>query len=235
MNSIFSKVLETLILSRLESTLTETVFPHLNQTAFRKYTGCTDAIFATQELIARYISEGSTVHMCLFDIQKAFDSVEFPVLLDRLFSIGVNSKTWRLIRNWYAGTGGMCFVHLDSASSTSFPIERGVHQASILSPTLFSIVMDPLLRILESSGLGLSMNNLYSGAYLHADDIRTLASSVSSVQAQISEVLNFTSNSFLQLNPTKCEVVSFAQCKTLTTLSAKLRGKLYQRVAQPSV
>ena len=106
MNSIFSKVLETLILSRLESTLTETGLPHLNQTAFRKYTGCTDAISATQELIARYISEGSTVHMCLFYIQRAFDSVEFPVLLNRLFSIGINGKMWRLIRNWYAG--GMC-------------------------------------------------------------------------------------------------------------------------------
>ena len=133
MNSIFSKVLETLILSRLESTLTETGLPHLNQTAFCKYTGCTDAISATQELIARYISEGSTVHMCLFYIQRAFDSVEFPVLLDRLFSIGINGKMWRLIRNWYAG--GMCFVHVDGASSTSFPIERGVHQGSILSPT----------------------------------------------------------------------------------------------------
>ena len=63
MNSIFSKILETLILSRLESTLTENGFPHLNQTAFRKYTRCTDAIFATQELIATYISEGSTVHV----------------------------------------------------------------------------------------------------------------------------------------------------------------------------
>ena len=107
--------------------------------------------------------------MCLFDLQKAFDSVEFPELLDHMFSIGVNGKTWRLIRNWYAG--GTCFVHVDGASSTSFHIDRGVHQGSILSPTLFSIVMDPLLKILESSGLGLSVNNLYSGAYLHADDI----------------------------------------------------------------
>ena len=166
MNSMFSEIL---ILSRLEPTLMEAGFPHLNQSAFRKHTGCTDAIFATQELIARYISEGSTVHMCFFDLQKAFDSVDFLVLLDRLFSIGINGKTWRLIRNWY--TGGMCFVHVDGASSTSFPIERGVRQGFILSPTFFNIVMDPLLRTLESLDLGLSVNNLYSGAYLHADDI----------------------------------------------------------------
>ena len=131
---------------------------------------------------------------CLFDLQKGFNSVEFPVLLDRLFSIGINGKTWRLIRNWY--TGGMCFVHLDGASSTSFPIERGVRQGFILLPILFNIVMDPLLKTLESSGLGLCVNNLYSGACLHADDIRTLGTSVSSLQALISQVLDFTSTAF---------------------------------------
>ena len=112
-------------------------FPHPNQSAFHRHTGCNDAIFASQDLIARYISEGSTVNMCLFDLQKAFDSVEFPVLLNRLFSVGINGKTWRLIRNWYAG--GMCFVNFDGAISTSFPIERGVCQGSILSPTLFDM------------------------------------------------------------------------------------------------
>ena len=70
MNSMFSKILQILTLSRLEPTLTEAGFPHLNKSAFRKHTGCTDAIFATQELIARYISEGSTVHMCLLTFRK---------------------------------------------------------------------------------------------------------------------------------------------------------------------
>ena len=51
-----------------------------------------------QELIARYMNDSSTMHMCLFDLKKAFDSVEFPVLLDQLFSFGINGKTWRLIR-----------------------------------------------------------------------------------------------------------------------------------------
>ena len=178
----------------------------------------------TQELIARYISEGSTVHMCLFDLQKAFDSVEYPVLLDRLFSIGINGKTWRLIRNWYSN--GTCFVQIDGTSSICFPIERGVRQGSILSPILFSIVMDPLLKKLESSGLGLSINNLYGGAYLHADDIRTLSTSVSSLQSQISEVLEFASGSFLKLNPTKCEIVSFAQRSKIDNPVCAIEGNV---------
>ena len=137
----------------------------------------------------------------------------------------------------YSGTGsyedGKCFVHVDGLSSTPSPVERGVCQGSILSPTLFNIVMDPLLRSLEASGLGLSVNNLYGGAYLHADDIRTLATSVSSLQAQISEVLNFASNNFLQLNPNKCEIVSFAQHNHVDDPVCEIEI-YFQPVVQPS-
>ena len=124
---------------------------------------------------------------------------------------------------WYEG--GKCFIHIDGVSSASFPIERGVRQGSILSPTLFNIIMDPLLKTLEASGLGLSVNNLFCGAYLHADDIRTLTTSVSSLQAQISEVVNFTSDNFMQLNPTKCEIVSFAQCNRVENPVCDIEGQ----------
>ena len=64
------------------------------------------------------------VHMCLYDLQKAFDSVEFSVLLDQLFSIGVNGKTWRIIKNWYEGSS--CCVKLEDRLSKSFSVQRGV-------------------------------------------------------------------------------------------------------------
>ena len=51
---------------------------------------------------------------------------------------------------------------------------RGVKQSSILSTALFILVMNPLLVHLQQSGLGFSVNDLYAGGFLHADDIRTL-------------------------------------------------------------
>ena len=97
--------------------------------------------------------------------------------------------------------------------------------------------MNPLLLTLEASGLGLSVKNLYGGAYPHADDIRNLASTASTLQAHISEVLKFTSNNFLQLNPAKCEIISFPQRNTVHDPVREIEGKLlpaYQPVAQPS-
>ena len=111
-----------------------------------------------------------------------------------------------------------CLLHLS--------LERGVRQGSILSPTLFNIIMKPLLLILEASHLGLSMNNLYGGTYLHTDDIRTLATSASTLQAQISDVLKFTSNNFLQINPAKNEIVSFAQRNSVDDPVCEIEEKL---------
>jgi len=145
LSSIVAKVLEFLCLDRLQMVFLEADLPHVNQTAYRKSVSCADAIFATQEVIARYLNSGSKVYMCLYDLQKAFDSVEYAVLMDKLFEVGVNGKMWRLLRNWY--DGGSCRVKVDGRLSETYPVGRGVKQGSVLSPALFLLVLDPLCRL----------------------------------------------------------------------------------------
>ena len=60
-NSFVSKVLESLI--RLETLFTDTGIPHLNQSAYRRGASCAYAIFVTQEVINKYISEGDAVSL----------------------------------------------------------------------------------------------------------------------------------------------------------------------------
>ena len=97
LNSALSKVLESLILGRLEPLLSNSGILHPNQSAYRKSVSCVDAIFATQEMINGYMQEGCKVFMCFYDLQKAFDSVEFPVLLHRLFVSGDLAPTSKLV------------------------------------------------------------------------------------------------------------------------------------------
>lgn len=41
-------------------------------------------------------------YVCAYnDLQKAFDLVEYLVLLEKLFEGGVNGKMWRLLKKWY--------------------------------------------------------------------------------------------------------------------------------------
>ena len=136
------------------------------------------------------------------------------MLLKRLFDVGVNSKTWRILRSWY--TDCQSSVKLRQHVSPSFPLGRGVRQGSILSPALFLFVMDPLLRQLQSQSIGASVNSTYAGGYVHADDIHTLASSSTTLEAQVSLVTQFTKDNFLNLNSSKCEIVVFDKSTTNT-------------------
>ena len=98
--------------------------------------------------------------------------------------------------------------------SQTICLERGVLQGSILSPTLFLMVMDPLLRKLEQCSLGPCLGDLYCGAYAHADDIRTIATSRDTLDKQISVVEYFTELNALVLNANKCEVVMVSNTKS---------------------
>ena len=129
--------------SREIGVFVEQGFPHPSQTAYRTGLSCTDAIFSTQEVILKHIRDGGTPYLCFFDLEKAFDSVEYPTLLSHIFKLGVNGKCWRLTKNWYTDTSSI--VKVNNSCSDSFPVHCSMKQGSVLSPSLFIAVMDSLL------------------------------------------------------------------------------------------
>ena len=131
---VLAKVLESLILNRLQDVLLERGIPHLNQTGYRKKVSCVEAIFSTMEAVSQFAQQGERMYMCFYDLQKAFDSVQYPVLLKRLYEAGINGKTWRLIGDWYNHPRSR--VRVGGQLSAEFTLERGVcrgqfyHQSS---------------------------------------------------------------------------------------------------------
>ena len=81
-------MLESLILSRLQDVLLERGIPHLNQTGYRKKVSCVEAIFANMEAVSQSAQDGEMMYICFYDLQKAFDSVQYPVLLKHLYEAG---------------------------------------------------------------------------------------------------------------------------------------------------
>ena len=97
---------------------------------------------------------GSKVLMCLYDLEKAYDSVEYPVLHvgDCLrWVLMINGKLWRVMKNWYSGRS--CFLKVDGK------------WGRVLNRALFyhRFVMDPLFKKLQDSSLGLFLNSYYAG------------------------------------------------------------------------
>ena len=204
LSSVLAKTLEFVLLERIIPVLADENVPQLTQTGFQKGVSCSDAIFSCLETISKYIREGDS-YSCFYDLASAFDTVEYPVLLNHLFRAGVVGKTWRLIKNWYSNSSSC--VRISETFSRVFSINRGVKQGSVRSPVLFLLVMDPILLALKNKPCGLNICGLYLGAFCHADDIRTLASSKLDCSFHISGVKDFASSSGLTLSIEKCEAV----------------------------
>ena len=68
--------------------------------------------------------------MTLDDLQKAFDWVEYPVMLERLYEVGVNGKCWRLMKSWYEGA--TCQVKVDDGTLVNVESWRNTLEPTIL-------------------------------------------------------------------------------------------------------
>ena len=58
----------------------------------------------------------------------------------------------------------------------------GVRQGGVLSPDLYSIYVDELIHILQSSGIGCHISSTFAAALLYADDMCILAPSMKGLQ-----------------------------------------------------
>ena len=103
----------------------------------------------------------------------------------------------------------LCRVKIKEILSEPFAVGR-CEAGSVLSPTLFLLIVDPLLTSLQKSGVGLTVNDYFAGGFLHADDIRTLCTSIDSLEVQVLAVCDFARNNFLKLNFHKCEIIPFS-------------------------
>ena len=113
-----------------------------------------------------------------YDLEKAFDSVEYCVILKHLFSRGFNGKCWRLVHSYYDGP--TCHVKCNNSLSQEFVIKRGVRQGSVLSPSPLLLLMDGLLDKLTETNAGLTLGNIYAGSMAHTEPSLHMVASVPS-------------------------------------------------------
>ena len=118
-------------------------------------------------------------------------------------------RIWHLLWNWYKTSS--CSFTWNHAISSSFPIHQGVRQGAILSPLLYSIFVDELLELLTTSGLGVSIDTIYCGAPMYADDLALVADSPEELQAMLNIVCTYAGKWHYNLNAGKSFVMIFGE------------------------
>ena len=108
------------------------------------------------------------------DISKAFDTMQINYMLFKLYhNKGICGKAWRLIRYWYIDMAE--FVRIEGKSSRTYIIHQGTRQGGVLSPWLFLVFIDDLIEELQRPNAGISLNTVYLGSPVFADDLTMLS------------------------------------------------------------
>ncbi|KAI8514548.1 hypothetical protein Bbelb_071390 [Branchiostoma belcheri] len=172
--SIPSKVFCRILLKRIDSALDTKL--REEQAGFRKARGCSDQIFALRNIIEQCVEWNSPLLINFIDFQKAFDSVHRESLWKILRAYGIPQKIVSMIGKFYEHFE--CSVITESSLSKPFYVKSGVRQGCILSPILFLITIDWVMRETTSDrprGIKWTLNT-YLEDLDFADDLAVLSS-----------------------------------------------------------
>ena len=116
---------------------------------------------------------------------------------------------WRVIKRMYEASRSA--VLLDGERSASFSVAQGVAQGCSLSPILFSVFINDLLKEVEKAELGIQLECGKIGGMLFADDFVGVSDSKEQLQKLIDVVYSYCSKWRLKANVTKSAVMVFSK------------------------
>jgi hypothetical protein len=199
-----SRLMERIICKQLLSSLQIGKVLHLTQHGFIPRRSIETAGLVHMEQLTQSLDGGGLCDVVFLDFSKAFDTVPHTLLLEKLFAYGIRGN----LLSWLTDYLSQRFqvISINGSFSSPVPISSGVVQGSVLGPLLFSIFVNDVDNVIESSNV-----------IKYADDIKlTISFSIdcaSQASRKLQEDLHklhcWSLNNGLSLNPAKCKIMHF--------------------------
>ena len=218
--SNIDKIFEKLVHSRVVSFLDKFDLIFHKQFGFRKKHSTSHTLISLTEEIRKALDAGQFSCGVFIDLQKAFDTVDHSVLLEKLKYYGIRG----IENNWFKSylSNRNQFVFVSGEKSDIKIIKHGVPQGSVLGPLLFILYINDLKSAIRNCN-----------TFLFADDTCLLNSNTKlktiekNLNYDLKMLYKWLCASKISLNITKTEVVLFHHDnKTIDhELKLKLNGK----------
>ena len=194
---IFEKVVRKYLLSYLE----ENNLLNPSQHGFRHNRSCLSQLLSHYDTILRLIEEGLGTDVIYLDFSKAFDKVDFGILLSKIKKLGIGGCIGKWIYSFL--TDRTQRVMVNGILSDPIIVLSGVIQGSVLGPLLFMLMIGDIDQDVFSSILS-----------SFADDTKVMhaiscLSDCSSLQSDIDAIYCWANQNNMQFNDLKFEIMRY--------------------------
>ncbi|CAH8624379.1 unnamed protein product [Schistosoma haematobium] len=191
----------------------------LQQAGFRKDRSCTDQIATLRIIVEQSVEWNSSLYINFIDYEKGFDR---RTLWKLLRHYGVPEKIVNIVRNSYDGL--QCKVVHGGQLTDAFQVRTGVRQGCLLSPFLFLLVVDWIMKTSTSEGKhGIqwtAQNQLDDFDF--ADHLALLSRTHEQMQMKTASVAAVSASVGLSIHKGKTKVLKFkAENSNPTTLDGE--------------
>ena len=141
-----------------------------------------------------------SIYFCIIDYTKAFDCVDYNKLWKTLQEMGIPDHLTCLLRNLYAGQEAT--VRSGQRTTDWFQIGKGVSQGCILSPCLFNLYAEYIMRNtgLEEAQAGIQTAGRNINHLRYVDDTTLMAESEEELKSLLMKVKQESEKVGLKLN-----------------------------------
>jgi hypothetical protein len=212
LNNAMANLFCQLINNRLTNYLENNNLLAEEQAGFRKSCRTQDQVFILQKLIDDTIKNpNKRLYSCFVDFSKAFDNVWHNGLLYKLQNMGVRGNVFRVIQSMYINAT-VC-ARTSTGLSKEVPVKKGVLQGNSLSPTLFNIYINDIVKYLQGNDSPYmnDINGKPIPCLMYADDIVILSTSKKGLQAKLNNLDTYCRNWGLNVNREKTKIVVFTK------------------------
>ena len=168
----------------------------------RKNRSTLSQLLVHYENIVKALENGENIDVIYLDFKRAFDKVDFGILLHKIKQMGITGKIGRWIHNFLTMRNQQVLIR--GKKSQMYPLISGVPQGSVLGPLLFLIFISDLAEGVEAETL------------VYVDDSKVTKrvnneKEVETVQKDLETIYNWQKQNNMEFNSKKFQVLRYGK------------------------
>ena len=156
LTSTLSKLFARVLYNRLQAYLEQNELITREKIGFRQGSQTSDNLFTLKTMIDNMFKKKKYLYVCFVNFRKAFDLVNRNALLYKLQQYNINGNFFNIIKSMYKEV--RFSVKIGNTIIPPFMPSVGVKQGCVLSPTLFSMYINDVVKIFSEDCHPVHMN-----------------------------------------------------------------------------